>query len=479
MVLRTTTHLLQQWHPLVRLSLVFVLWKATLLLIVFTSPGPGYDTSTTLFEFNPVPSHPDGHDHVVPAVSKLVRWDAIYFIQMAQRGHVFEQEWAFGRGISSHLSWASRSRYTIIWMSYFLRYLAFFRTDDPTLWQIASAGVALSHFAHFGSMVLIWAITHRLDQCKELKISSTAAVAALLYILSPAGIFLSAPYTESIFAFYSFLGLGVYISGRLPLRRHVNLLDPISIMLAGAVFGQATVMRSNGILAGLLYVTDALISSFRLVRDRVAATRVLRLAAIVFGGLFVGWGLVSPQYDAYIEYCFDRLPEERREWCERPLPSIFSFVQAHYWSVMPAVPAKYLTCDRNNGLFRYWTASNIPLFVLATPTLGLMTYSALQCIPHLRQSLLGQPTISYLSHLNQTWLWRLALPQLVLALLAVTSFHVQIINRISSGYPLWYIWLAALACKGGHEGLSKGVVRWMVTYAFVQAGLYASFLPPA
>ena len=71
----------------------------------------------------------------------------------------------------------------------------------------------------------------------------------------------------------------------------------------------------------------------------------------------------------------------------------------------------------------------------------------------------------------------LALPQLVLAILALTSYHVQIITRISSGYPLWYIWLAAKATDEPKRVAI--VIRWMVIYALVQAGLYASFLPPA
>jgi phosphatidylinositol glycan class V len=38
---------------------------------------------------------------VVPYItSKLVKWDAIYFVQTARRGYVFEQEWAFGWGFS-------------------------------------------------------------------------------------------------------------------------------------------------------------------------------------------------------------------------------------------------------------------------------------------------------------------------------------------------------------------------------------------
>jgi phosphatidylinositol glycan class V len=89
---------------------------------------------------------------------------------------------------------------------------------------------------------------------------------------------------------------------------------------------------------------------------------------------------------------------------------------------------------------------------------------------------------------------RLALPQLALASLAFTSFHVQIITRLSSGYPLWYMVLAneVLSTEETSKGsgkksfldfdrqrLAKWTVRWMVIYAFVQGALFASFLPPA
>lgn len=71
----------------------------------------------------------------------------------------------------------------------------------------------------------------------------------------------------------------------------------------------------------------------------------------------------------------------------------------------------------------------------------------------------------------------LALPQLVLAVLALTSYHVQIITRISSGYPLWYIWLATKVRDDPKR--ASVILRWMIIYAMVQAGLYALFLPPA
>ena len=79
---RAWTHPLGQ--PKVSLLVSFFVWKLFLLLIALSSPGQGYDTSTFLIKpmINTLPG-------------KLVRWDAIYFTQGAQREYLFEQEWAF------------------------------------------------------------------------------------------------------------------------------------------------------------------------------------------------------------------------------------------------------------------------------------------------------------------------------------------------------------------------------------------------
>jgi GPI mannosyltransferase 2 len=81
-------------------------------------------------------------------------------------------------------------------------------------------------------------------------------------------------------------------------------------------------------------------------------------------------------------------------------------------------------------------------------------------------------------------LFRLAVPQGLLAVMALTSYHVQIINRISSGYPVWYWWLVSTAMASfqdsqkSRRGLSVAV-QAMVAYALIQAVLFGSFLPPA
>lgn len=96
-------------RPVRLLFVLFVLWKAILLFVILCSPGPGYDTSTALLDFaNPLPNSQTDLSSTSlslnPPLLKLVRWDAIYFSQLSQRGHLFEQEWAFGIGLSRPVS---------------------------------------------------------------------------------------------------------------------------------------------------------------------------------------------------------------------------------------------------------------------------------------------------------------------------------------------------------------------------------------
>lgn len=73
----------------------------------------------------------------------------------------------------------------------------------------------------------------------------------------------------------------------------------------------------------------------------------------------------------------------------------------------------------------------------------------------------------------------LAASQTVLAVLAVTNYHVQIISRISSAYPLWYWWIAKCLINKEQRATGKMITTFMVMYAGIQGGLFASFLPPA
>lgn len=73
----------------------------------------------------------------------------------------------------------------------------------------------------------------------------------------------------------------------------------------------------------------------------------------------------------------------------------------------------------------------------------------------------------------------LAASQTILAVLAITNYHVQIITRVSSGCPVWYWWVAGCLADKGKQSWGKGIAIFMAMYAGVQGGLFASFLPPA
>lgn len=100
-------------HPRFSLLVVYTGWKLLLLCLAFASPGLGYDTSTTLLYHDPEFSDITPRSRwarLVPGVGKLVRWDAVYFTQIGQRGYLWEQEWAFGWGFTKSLAVIGRGR---------------------------------------------------------------------------------------------------------------------------------------------------------------------------------------------------------------------------------------------------------------------------------------------------------------------------------------------------------------------------------
>jgi len=246
--------------------------------------------------------------------------------------------------------------------------------------------------------------------------------------------------------------------------------------------------RGNGILSILVYVEPGLILLNQLLAGPLRLPAFVKLIAFGIAALMTLGGAAIPQFLAYGKYCQQ---DVRRPWCDNFPPSVYSFVQQHYWNV---------------GFLRYWTVSNLPLFLIALPMLSLLLLTGLTCLSGRQMLAKFRPPPSSQSNELVTrqvpfphGLRQMALPQIALAILALTNFHVQIINRISSGYPLWYIVLAIAitTTEGTQDGKTSGVsvlsgipylsnrktqqwiVRSMIMYAMIQGGLFASFLPPA
>ncbi|KAL5357576.1 GPI mannosyltransferase 2 [Aspergillus floccosus] len=330
----------------------------------------------------------------------------------------------------------------------------------------AWAGVLISNFSHFLTVLLLYGLSLRVFGGGQ-KAGSLALVTAGLHIVSPAGLFLSAPNAESPFALFHILGMLSYTESLLCRRNGAVTRSDLWLLLSGASVGMAAAVRSNGLISGFYFAYGAISAGSQVFQGRISVMQIRQLVVIVISGILVALGFVLPQIVAYREYCALN-SYEQRPWCSAMPPSIYSFVQEHYW---------------NNGLFRYWTVSNIPLFALAGPILAIMIVSSVWAsnFPRVSKTALEgrRPAV------NSTALLPIfAVPQAFIAVYILTAGHVQIINRLSSGYPVWYWWIAGLMDKSSKPRESgwdapKWITRWMVMYALIQAALYSSFLPPA
>lgn len=198
----------------------------------------------------------------------------------------------------------------------------------------ALVGVVFTNACHYLSTLVLYHLS--LAVWAD---STWALVSALLHVLSPAGLFLSAPYAESPCSLLSFTGWLLLVSscsrgGSRPLSR-----DALTL-LSGVSFGMATYFRTNALLNGAPFAFEALLTLYRLVEDLdpgSTATHVRRLVVLGIAGLCVAAGTVGPQFIAYRTYCTASVGSQDdaglgvRPWCGSFVPSIYNFVQREYW----------------------------------------------------------------------------------------------------------------------------------------------------
>ncbi|EWC45205.1 hypothetical protein DRE_06093 [Drechslerella stenobrocha 248] len=484
-------------HPAKALCAIYALRTVALLLLawsttyIFPQFSPlGYDTSSThvtgyggTFPFTQ-DAPPFSTDLVGRLVTALTRWDVIYFEGIARRGYRWEQEWAFGIG-QSYLLQGFRTIHSLISTAELgaASQIIFFST--------------CSCVSHLVSAIVLFHLTTLLFQSAQLKgrkpgqdpVRLVAFVAASLHVLSPAGIFLIAPYNEAIFSALSFLGYWSYssaIKSTAPDGKH-SWKNEILLLSSAALFGVSSLFRSNGVINGVLFAFEFSQSLWRLISGINPSANLRLFVASGAAGALVGVPVLWRQYVGWLEYCSSETDSLSREWCSKSLPSVYNFVQSHYWGV---------------GFLKYWTPGNIPLFLLAVPMLFVLlrtTSDIFATLTPATNRLYSLPLVQT----NRDLLFRLSVPQLLLATLAITNYHVQIITRLSSGLPIWYIVTAAalvqtaetqypgpgdVASESGKTApeTSSSVASWhrpairfFLGYQIVQAILYGGFLPPA
>ncbi|KAK3384403.1 glycosyltransferase family 76 protein [Lasiosphaeria ovina] len=490
--------------PSLVLIAVFVFWKIFLFAIAAGSyvVGDAYDTSGSLALLGTgsgpnLGKNSTGIHSLTLAgrlTARLTSWDAIYFVSVAHRGYRFEQEWAFGTGLPLTIRAIVQALTRLGFLGQQHAALGFHGGEggdvaltNGQLLPEVMVGVVIANTAHLLSVLVLFRLGLLIwrDQ-------TFALVAALLHVLSPAGLFLSAPYAESLCSLLSFTGYLLYAKScrvsdeaSSPAAAAGGFRGDAYVVLAGVAFGLATAFRSNAILNGIPFAWEMVQLLLALLLRRPSDTVLplaRRLLALGVGGVCVAAGSLVPQAVAYLRFCSlasgaSGSAVDPPPWCHAYPPSIYTFVQKHYW---------------NTGFLRYWNLPNVPLFLLAAPMIVVLTKSGLdqflslsplpaRSLPAVGPRKLSTSEKTAADALHSARLTTLvrsaAAAQLVLAVLAVLMYHVQIITRISSSYPLWYWWLAGALMRGDKAG--SRTVMFMVIYAAVQGALFTSFLPPA
>lgn len=413
-----------------RLLRVFLGAKAVQLVILYLVPAP-FDVSSLLLlaqhrqerELITSFGSPLAAKLLTPlasalldVVDKLVTWDAVYFADMFANGISYEHQYVFCP------LWWRLVRLLPVAKGFYSRLLA---------------ATLLSNLCHYLAAVVLYHYTYLVFlSARIFSAEKMARVSLVLFVVSPAAAFMTAPYSEPAAALASFaclwareLALASRVLGS---RAHIRSksLYVASGLLAAIAFG----FRANCLLLGLIYMYDV-------------AQMWPRPVYPVAAGSVLGAAFVAVQVLPYMNICWG---SDRGEWCNSTVPSLFAYAQSHYW---------------NNGFLKYWTLNNIPNFAFGAPTIVLLALSV--CY------------FGYTFPVDR--LVPVLAVNVVFLVLLLGFWHVQIVTRIHTFLPVVYWLVAGLATQNDPAGRRwvPVCVGYFVVWSVVQVALFGAFLPPA
>ncbi|RUP42778.1 LOW QUALITY PROTEIN: hypothetical protein BC936DRAFT_138102 [Jimgerdemannia flammicorona] len=216
----------------------------------------------------PLSSFPLVNYFARPALAVILRWDAFYFLHIAEEGYVYEQEHAFfplvpalarvvariGRLKSVPLFVPFALLHPVI-NFYFYFCLRVGTVIHPVLrpivwllsdrYAILIAGALIANI----SFVLAAGALYRLTYAIYPTQPRLAFLTAVAYIITPSGMFMTAFYTESPFALLTFWGMYEWARGR--------------NWQAAVAWGMAGFVRSNAVVYIGFFVWDGTVMWFK------------------------------------------------------------------------------------------------------------------------------------------------------------------------------------------------------------------------
>ncbi|XP_075051881.1 GPI alpha-1,6-mannosyltransferase 2 isoform X1 [Mixophyes fleayi] len=281
----------------------------------------------------------------------LGRWDAEHFLFIAEYGYVYEHNMAFFPLLPFIITGLAHG--PLLPLSGVLTLRS----------RLLLSSALLNTFC-----CTLAAVSLYLLGCVTLQSRRSSFLAALLFCMNPASIFMTATYSESLFALATFSGLWQ--------------LQKCRILAGCAFFSLATAARSNG----LVNIGFLLHSGLKAVVQKKG--RSGQFIKKLCGILLVILPFVLFQSYCYIRFCLvshgeDQIPQELLQlavdkgyrvrrgpvpiWCSFRFPLAYSQIQSEYWDV---------------GLLRYLQLHQLPNFLLAVPVIFLAISAILEYVAY-------------------------------------------------------------------------------------------------
>ncbi|NWY62303.1 PIGV mannosyltransferase, partial [Chionis minor] len=293
----------------------------------------------------------------------LSRWDAEHFLFIAERGYLYEHNCAFFPLYPLSVRAAAEAA---LWP---LQPLLRVRSR-----LLLSAVLLNSLFSVLAATAL-----YKLG-CVVLRCRRVAFLAAVLFPIGPANVFMAAAYSESMFAFLAFSAMWQLEKGQ--------------TWLSGLLFSLASGVRANGLVnagfflysRGKCFALQLQVGSGSVRKLPPLWKQLLSVASSVVlmcAGIFLPFALF--QYYAYVMFCGPGTGLElavpkpllqlaldkgyrlaavngaKPPWCSQRFPVVYSYIQDAYWNV---------------GFLRYFELRQIPNFLLALPVTLLGLWAA-------------------------------------------------------------------------------------------------------
>lgn len=379
-------------------------------------------------------------------IESSIPWDGVYFMRIAQCGYESDQIFAFFPLLPAIMRGCGevfRVMYRIL--------LHQDASMEHMRLVFGLAGFGVNMMAFCGAALCLYRLGNMVVKDKDV-----VALSVLLFCFNPASVFYSAVYTESLFAFCTWMGL-------------IRVLESQRTYWGGVFwFALASSLRSNGILAIWFLV-------YEWMRNMPLSNQRL----VYFAKTLIGSGIVCIPYlgmQAYGYISFCRQGHESPEWCDSGLPSIYGYVQNKYWEV---------------GFLNFYeklvrlpfVVQSLPVIALSVAACWTWTYASLKRACSLGFVSLQPDEIRNIrSRVKHScciieprvgpFVYHLALMTAV----ATLVMHVNVATRFLSSNPLIF-WYAAQRILNGSYSQSFLIWLWFLSYILIGTLMFGNFYP--